>query len=117
MFLKNMSISKKLASGFGLIALINILFAWFLHTEHREIKNQLINFTEDTFPAFEAVDNIGDKLSYWRRTQFASLLSSDRSDITNRLNQSRQFQQEIEAELKNTGKIFGPVKKNVSSVN
>lgn len=108
MFLKNMSISKKLASGFGLIALINILFAWFLHTEHREIKNQLINFTEDTFPAFEAVEDIAAKLSYWRRTQFASLVASDRSDITNRLNQSRQLQQEIDAELKKYGQDIWP---------
>lgn len=108
MFLKNMSISKKLASGFGLIALINIAFAFFLHTEHREIKNQLINFTEDTLPAFEFVDGIGDNISYWRRTQFASLLANDSSEITSRLNQSRQFQQDIDAALKKYGKSVWP---------
>lgn len=108
MFLKNLSISKKLACGFSVIALINILFAWFLHSEHREIKHQLLNFTEDTFPAFEDVDTIKDKLSYWRRIQYAALLASDSTEATRRLNQSRQLQQEIATRLKEYGQDIWP---------
>ncbi|NAW67815.1 HAMP domain-containing protein [Vibrio sp. V27_P1S3P104] len=108
MFLKNLSISKKLASGFGLIALINIIFAWFLHVEHKEIQNQLVNFTEDTFPAYESVDEIEANLSYWRRTQFASLLTDDSAEVTRRLNQSRQLQQKIDIALKKYGEDVWP---------
>ncbi|MCG3760421.1 methyl-accepting chemotaxis protein [Vibrio cincinnatiensis] len=108
MFLKNMPISKKLATGFGLIALINIVFAWFLHTEHLEIQNQLLNFTEDTFPAYETVDEIESNLSYWRRSQFASLLTNDSSEIQRRLNQSRQLQQTIDTALKTYGEDVWP---------
>ncbi|OXX26220.1 hypothetical protein B9J86_03575, partial [Vibrio sp. V06_P1A73T115] len=48
MFLKNLSIRQKIAGSFSLIALINILFAWFLYSELQQVKSQLVNFADDT---------------------------------------------------------------------
>ncbi|MGB5803424.1 MAG: MCP four helix bundle domain-containing protein, partial [Vibrio anguillarum] len=99
MFLKNLSIRQKIAGSFSLIALINILFAWFLYSELQQVKSQLVNFADDTLPALQHVDSMGDKLSYWRRTQFASLLTDDINEVKQRLVTSRQLQQEIDAGL------------------
>ncbi|ASG07436.1 methyl-accepting chemotaxis protein [Vibrio anguillarum] len=108
MFLKNLSIRQKIAGSFSLIALINILFAWFLYSELQQVKSQLVNFADDTLPALQHVDSMGDKLSYWRRTQFASLLTDDINEVKQRLVTSRQLQQEIDAGLKQYGKSVWP---------
>ncbi|MCV5949875.1 hypothetical protein OFN94_34220, partial [Escherichia coli] len=72
MSIRNLSIAKKISLSFLLIALINIVFGVFLSKELKEIKSELLNYTDDTLPAMERVDAIRDDLSHWRRSQFAT---------------------------------------------
>ncbi|WP_172953561.1 methyl-accepting chemotaxis protein [Vibrio salilacus] len=108
MLLKNFSIKQKIAGSFSLIALINIIFAWYLYSELTEVKKQLVNFADDTLPALQHVDTMADKMSYWRRTQFATLLANDPNEVRQRLQESRQLQQEVDAGLKQYGATVWP---------
>lgn len=81
MFLKNLSIGKKIAASFSVIAVISLGFAIYLISELDKIQSELLNYTDDTLPAMENVDAIKYKMSYWRRTQFAVLPMKDEAQI------------------------------------
>lgn len=81
MFLKNLSIGKKIAASFSVIAVISLGLAIYLISELDKIQSELLNYTDDTLPAMENVDAIKDKMSYWRRTQFAVLPMKDEAQV------------------------------------
>ncbi|ASM98746.1 methyl-accepting chemotaxis protein [Vibrio vulnificus] len=108
MFIKNLSIGKKIAAAFSIIAVINIAFGIFLSTELNTVKSELLNYTEDTLPAMEKVDAVRDKISYWRRTQFAVFAMNDENQIRQTITRNESIRREIETELAAYGKSIWP---------
>ncbi|MGL4830026.1 MAG: methyl-accepting chemotaxis protein [Vibrio sp.] len=108
MFLKNLSIGKKIAASFSVIAVISLGFAIYLTSELDRIQSELLNYTDDTLPAMENVDAIKDKMSYWRRTQFAVLPIKDSSQIKQTIERNNRVQSEIDSSLIAYGKTVWP---------
>ena len=81
MYIKNLSIGKKIAFSFGIIAAMNLGFGIMILSELRNNKAELLNFTDDTLPAVEQVDFVRDKMSLWRRAQFAVFAMSDQNKV------------------------------------
>lgn len=110
MFLKNLSIGKKIAASFSVIAVISLGFAIYLISELDKIQSELLNYTDDTLPAMENVDAIKDKMSYWRRTQFAVLPMKDEAQIRQTIERNNRVQAEINDSLVAYGKTVWPGK-------
>lgn len=108
MFLKNLSIGKKIALSFSVIAVISLGFATYLISELGKIQSELLNYTDDTLPAMENVDAIKDKTSYWRRTQFALLPMKDTAQIRQTIERNNRIQAEINESLIAYGKTVWP---------
>ncbi|ENM3765399.1 methyl-accepting chemotaxis protein [Vibrio cholerae] len=108
MFLKNLSIGKKIAASFSVIAVISLGFAIYLISELDKIQSELLNYTDDTLPAMENVDAIKDKMSYWRRTQFAVLPMKDEAQIHQTIERNNRVQAEINDSLVAYGKTVWP---------
>ncbi|MGH2440941.1 methyl-accepting chemotaxis protein [Vibrio cholerae] len=108
MFLKNLSIGKKIAASFSVIAVISLGFAIYLISELEKIQSELLNYTDDTLPAMENVDAIKDKMSYWRRTQFAVLPMKDEAQIRQTIERNNRVQAEINDSLVAYGKTVWP---------
>ncbi|QEO46153.1 methyl-accepting chemotaxis protein [Vibrio tarriae] len=108
MFLKNLSIGKKIAVSFSVIAIISLGFAIYLISELGKIQSELLNYTDDTLPAMENVDAIKDKMSYWRRTQFAVLPVKDEAQIRQTIERNNRVQAEINDSLAAYGKTVWP---------
>lgn len=108
MFLKNLSIGKKIAASFSVIAVISLGFAIYLISELDKIQSELLNYTDDTLPAMENVDAIKDKMSYWRRTQFAVLPMKDEAQIRQTIERNNRIQAEINDSLVTYGKTVWP---------
>ncbi|KUO24684.1 methyl-accepting chemotaxis protein [Vibrio cholerae] len=108
MFLKNLSIGKKIAASFSVIAVISLGFAIYLISELDKIQSELLNYTDDTLPAMENVDAIKDKMSYWRRTQFAVLPMKDEAQIRQTIERNNRIQAEINDSLVAYGKTVWP---------
>lgn len=51
MFYKNLSIGKKIAVVFAVIAAINVIFDLFLASEQRGMRDRVLNFTDSTLLA------------------------------------------------------------------
>ncbi|WP_323916510.1 methyl-accepting chemotaxis protein [Aeromonas caviae] len=77
---KHLSIGKKIAAVFAVIAVINAVFGLFLATELRDIRDRVLNFTDSTLPSVLSVDNLLYDVSYVRRAQFALLMVEDAVD-------------------------------------
>ncbi len=108
MFLKNLSIGKKIAASFSVIAVISLGFAIYLISELDKIQSELLNYTDDTLPAMENVDAIKDKMSHWRRTQFAVLPMKDEAQIRQTIERNNRVQAEINDSLVAYGKTVWP---------
>ncbi|MBY7716029.1 methyl-accepting chemotaxis protein [Vibrio parahaemolyticus] len=108
MSIRNLSIAKKISLSFLLIALINIVFGVFLSTELKEIKSELLNYTDDTLPAMERVDAIRDDLSHWRRSQFATYTYTDADKIRNKIASNIREREKISKELEAYGSTIWP---------
>ncbi|ENM5924147.1 methyl-accepting chemotaxis protein [Vibrio mimicus] len=108
MFLKNLSIGKKIAVSFSVIAVISLGFAVYLISELDRIQSELLNYTDDTLPAMENVDAIKDKMSYWRRTQFAVLPLNDAAQVKQTIERNNRVQAEINDSLIAYGKTVWP---------
>ncbi len=108
MFLKNLSIGKKIAASFSVIAVISLGFAIYLISELDKIQSELLNYTDDTLPTMENVDAIKDKMSYWRRTQFAVLPMKDEAQIRQTIERNNRVQAEINDSLVAYGKTVWP---------
>ena len=80
MFYKHLSIGKKIAAVFAVIAVISAVFGLFLATELRDIRDRVLNFTDSTLPSVLSVDNLLYDVSYVRRAQFALLMVEDAVD-------------------------------------
>ncbi|MEB6607613.1 methyl-accepting chemotaxis protein [Aeromonas sanarellii] len=74
---KHLSIGKKIAAVFSVIAVINILFGLFLASELRGVRDRVLNFTDSTLPSVISVENLLYDVSYVRRAQFALLMVED----------------------------------------
>ncbi|MFM5818236.1 methyl-accepting chemotaxis protein [Aeromonas sanarellii] len=74
---KDLSIGKKIAAVFTVIAVINILFGLFLASELRGVRDRVLNFTDSTLPSVLSVENLLYDVSYVRRAQFALLMVED----------------------------------------
>ncbi|KLV04838.1 chemotaxis protein [Photobacterium aquae] len=99
MFIKNLSISKKISFTFLIIALLNSTFGFFLASELNNIEKELLNYTDDTLPAMENVDSIRDDLSHWRRSQFALYTFTDKQKITSQIASNVQMRDQIAQKL------------------
>ncbi len=77
---KHLSIGKKIAAVFAVIAVMNAVFGLFLATELRDIRDRVLNFTDSTLPSVLSVDNLLYDVSYVRRAQFALLMVEDAVD-------------------------------------
>jgi hypothetical protein len=77
---KDLSIGKKIAAVFAVIAVINAVFGLFLASELRGVRDRVLNFTDSTLPSVLSVENLLYDVSYVRRAQFALLMVEDAVD-------------------------------------
>ncbi len=81
MFYKNLSIGKKIAVVFAVIAAVNVVFGVFLSSELRGVRDWVLNFTDSTLPSVLSVETLLYDVSYVRRAQFALLMVDDAADL------------------------------------
>lgn len=81
MFYKNLSIGKKIAVVFAVIAAVNVIFGIFLSSELRGVRERVLNFTDSTLPSVLSVETLLYDISYVRRSQFALLVLSNDSEL------------------------------------
>ncbi|RQM73007.1 methyl-accepting chemotaxis protein [Aeromonas jandaei] len=81
MFYKNLSIGKKIAVVFVVIAAVNVVFGVFLSNELRGVRDRVLNFTDSTLPSVLSVETLLYDVSYVRRAQFALLMVDDAADL------------------------------------
>ena len=55
---KNLSIGKKIAVVFAVIAAINVIFGLFLASELRGVRDRVLNFTDSTLPSVISVETL-----------------------------------------------------------
>ncbi|MBN3492022.1 methyl-accepting chemotaxis protein [Vibrio neptunius] len=108
MHVKNLSIGKKIALAFVVIAVMNLGFGFLMLSELRNIKAELLNYTDDTMPAVEKVDSIRDQMSLWRRAQFAAFAMNDAAKIQSTISKNENIRQKINEGLNAYGKTVWP---------
>ena len=96
MFYKNLSIGKKIAVVFAVIAAVNVLFGIFLSSELRGVRDRVLNFTDSTLPSVLSVETLLYDVSYVRRAQFALLMVNDAADLQARRNRIQQNIQKVD---------------------
>lgn len=96
---KNLSIGKKIAVVFAVIAAINVIFGLFLASELRDIRSRVLNFTDSTLPSVVSVENLLYDVSYVRRAQFALLMIEDAADLQARRGRIQESIQKVERAL------------------
>ncbi|UAK73788.1 methyl-accepting chemotaxis protein [Aeromonas enteropelogenes] len=96
MFYKNLSIGKKIAVVFAIIAAVNVLFGLFLSSELRSVRDRVLNFTDSTLPSVLSVENLLYDVSYVRRAQFALLMVDDSADLQARRGRIQNNIQKVE---------------------
>ncbi|MDA0116813.1 methyl-accepting chemotaxis protein [Vibrio sp. T11.5] len=108
MFIKNLSIPKKISFTFSIIALINIVFGIYLSVELKNIKSELLNYTDDTLPAMERVDAIRDDISRWRRSQFVAYTFENSGKVAEKIASNIQEREQIARKLDAYSKTLWP---------
>ncbi|MCO4202487.1 methyl-accepting chemotaxis protein [Aeromonas taiwanensis] len=96
---KDLSIGKKIAAVFTVIAVINVLFGLFLASELRGVRDRVLNFTDSTLPSVLSVENLLYDVSYVRRAQFALLMVEDVADQQARRGRIRDNVDKVERAL------------------
>ena len=96
---KDLSIGKKIAAVFTVIAVINVLFGLFLASELRGVRDRVLNFTDSTLPSVLSVENLLYDVSYVRRAQFALLMVADVADQQARRGRIRDSVVKVERAL------------------
>ena len=96
MFYKNLSIGKKIAVVFAVIAAVNVIFGIFLSSELRGVRDRVLNFTDSTLPSVLSVENLLYDVSYVRRAQFALLMVDDATDLLARRGRIQASVQKVE---------------------
>ncbi|MGU5760365.1 methyl-accepting chemotaxis protein [Aeromonas hydrophila] len=96
MFYKNLSIGKKIAVVFAVIAAVNVIFGIFLSSELRGVRDRVLNFTDSTLPSVLSVENLLYDVSYVRRAQFALLMVDDDTDLQARRGRIQASVQKVE---------------------
>ncbi|MDX7758256.1 methyl-accepting chemotaxis protein [Aeromonas hydrophila] len=96
MFYKNLSIGKKIAVVFAVIAAVNVIFGIFLSSELRGVRDRVLNFTDSTLPSVLSVENLLYDVSYVRRAQFALLMVDDATDLQARRGRIQASIQKVE---------------------
>ncbi|MEZ8771142.1 MCP four helix bundle domain-containing protein, partial [Vibrio alginolyticus] len=108
MYIKNMSIKKKIAISFLIVAIVNIFVAISLSDGHANIKNNLLNYTDDTLPAFEEVVNLRDQIAKLRSGQFAAFITKEKDDVVKIIEGNKALNKRIESIIKSYGKSVWP---------
>jgi methyl-accepting chemotaxis protein len=96
MFYKNLSIGKKIAVVFAVIAAVNVIFGIFLSSELRGVRDRVLNFTDSTLPSVLSVETLLYDVSYVRRAQFALLMVDDAADLQARRGRIQDNVQKVE---------------------
>ncbi|MGU5653298.1 methyl-accepting chemotaxis protein [Aeromonas allosaccharophila] len=96
MFYKNLSIGKKIAVVFAVIAAVNVIFGIFLSSELRGVRDRVLNFTDSTLPSVLSVETLLYDVSYVRRAQFALLMVNDSADLQARRSRIQQNIQKVD---------------------
>ncbi|MFM5015362.1 methyl-accepting chemotaxis protein [Aeromonas veronii] len=96
MFYKNLSIGKKIAVVFAVIAAVSVLFGVFLSSELRGVRDRVLNFTDSTLPSVLSVETLLYDVSYVRRAQFALLMVNDAADLQARRSRIQQNIQKVD---------------------
>ncbi|WP_265467662.1 methyl-accepting chemotaxis protein [Aeromonas salmonicida] len=96
MFYKNLSIGKKIAVVFAVIAAVNVIFGIFLSSELRGVRDRVLNFTDSTLPSVLSVEKLLYDVSYVRRAQFALLMVDDAADLQARRGRIQDNVQKVE---------------------
>ncbi|MGY3929671.1 methyl-accepting chemotaxis protein [Aeromonas encheleia] len=93
---KNLSIGKKIAVVFAVIAAVNVIFGIFLSSELRGVRDRVLNFTDSTLPSVISVETLLYDVSYVRRAQFALLVVEDAADLQARRGRIQDSVQKVE---------------------
>ena len=96
---KNLSIGKKIAVVFAVIAAINVIFGLFLASELRGVRDRVLNFTDSTLPSVLSVETLLYDVSYVRRAQFALLMVEDAADVQARRGRIQESVAKVERAL------------------
>ncbi|MGL5093933.1 MAG: methyl-accepting chemotaxis protein [Aeromonas sobria] len=96
MFYKNLSIGKKIAVVFAVIAAVNVIFGIFLSSELRGVRDRVLNFTDSTLPSVLSVETLLYDVSYVRRAQFALLMVNAAADLQARRSRIQQNIQKVD---------------------
>jgi methyl-accepting chemotaxis protein len=105
MFLKNLAISRKLALSFSLIAIINVIFAVFFLNGLKHIRNELLNYADDTLPAVMTVESLQQDFLELRLSQYKLLKAhSNQSELPSHIQSNEILKKELTENLKAYGK-------------
>ncbi|CCN70556.1 methyl-accepting chemotaxis protein [Vibrio nigripulchritudo] len=109
MFLKNLAISRKLALSFSLIAIINVIFAVFFLNGLKHIRNELLNYADDTLPAVMTVESLQQDFLELRLSQYKLLKAhSNQSELLSDIQGNEILKKELTENLKAYGKTVWP---------
>lgn len=97
MFYKNLSIGKKIAVVFAVIAVVNVIFGIFLSSELRGIRDRVLDFTDSTLPSVLSVETLIYDVSSVRRSQYALLVLSHDSELQARRSNLQNSIRKIDA--------------------
>ncbi|OOF20246.1 methyl-accepting chemotaxis protein [Salinivibrio sp. IB574] len=75
--LKNLSIGKKFAAAFSLIAIAVAAFGFYMFTEVKGMRDSMLNFTDDTLPAVLELERINQVAVDLRKDQYATITFAD----------------------------------------
>ncbi|WP_135445589.1 methyl-accepting chemotaxis protein [Vibrio tasmaniensis] len=108
MYIKNMSIKKKIAISFLIVAIVNTFVAFSLSDGLANIKNNLLNYTDDTLPAFEEIVNLRDQIAKLRSGQFAAFTTKKKDEVVKIIEGNKALNKRIESIIKSYGKSVWP---------
>ncbi len=94
---KNLSIGKKIAAVFAVIAVINVIFGLFSPASCADVRDRVLNFTDSTLPSVISVETLLYDVSYVRRAQFALLMVEDAADVQARRGRIQESVAKVEA--------------------
>ena len=75
--LKNLSIGKKFTAAFSLIGVAVVIFGFYIYTQVSGMRDNMLNFTDDTLPAVLTLERINQVAVDLRKDQYATITFVD----------------------------------------
>ncbi|WP_087018424.1 methyl-accepting chemotaxis protein [Thaumasiovibrio subtropicus] len=109
MFFRNLAVRKKLTITFALIAVINLVFAFFSFGGLKKIHDELINYSDDTLPAVMSVVSLQNQFATLRLSQYKLLKNFDsHSELIDEISQNDRQKVALTQALNTYGRTVWP---------